>query len=145
MSGIDDDRDLEGLFQSVRREDREGGPSFVGTWEEARRRAAGSSRRLRGLRVVLGAALATAAIVAVVLAVREHQSGGLAFSEEDLRLARELSEWTAPSDGLARLSGVRVSDDIPSLEFESVPLPRWTAPAVRTTGASVASTSRADL
>ncbi len=144
MSGIDDDRDLERLFQSVRRDDRQDTPSFVRTWHEARRRAAEPSRRHGGLGVVLGAALATAMVVAVFVVVRGPRDRGPAFSEEDLRIARELSEWTAPSDGLVRLSGVRVSDDVPSLEFESVPLPRWTAPAAQSSGRA-ASTSRADL
>ncbi len=128
MSGNGSDRDLEGLFESVRREDRQGAPPFVRTWNEARRRATAPSRRHGGLRLVLAAALTTAAIAAGVLLVRGHRGGGLSFSAAELAMARELSDWTAPSDGFASVSGVQVSVAVPSLEIESVQLPTISAP-----------------
>ncbi len=128
MSGNGDDRDIEKWFESVRREDRRGAPPFERAWREALGRATGPSRGVGGLRVALGAALATAAIAAGILLVRDHRGGGLSFSAEEVAMAREISEWTAPSDGIVFIARMRETVGVPRLEIESVRLPPTSEP-----------------
>lgn len=128
MSRNGSDRDLEKLFESAREADRLESPSFGRTWDEARRRALSRSRRGAGFRLTLGAALAAAAIVAGILLVLGHRVGTSSFTEQEIAMAREISEWAAPSDRIAALSGLEISAGVPNLEIESVELPEWSAP-----------------
>jgi len=141
MSRNGNDRDLERWFDSAREADRGDAPAFDRTWGEARRRAARPSRRT-GLRLALGAALTTAVVAVGILLLGDRRDRSLSFSDEEIAMARAISEWTAPSDALANVSGVRVSVEIPRLEIESVELPTMTSPRASESGGS-ASPSRA--
>jgi len=124
MKASDDDRGLRRMFEQLRDEDRRATPEF----EKASRRTAPATPRA-GLRLAWAGGAAAVAALALILALRPVGTVRDVSTVEALAMARELSSWTAPSDGIYDVSGLTVLSGVPSLELTSLALPELATPA----------------
>jgi len=110
-----DDRDLRGAFEALRREAAAHTPPFDTTGGAARRRLVPGARR----RTLVLATAAVLAGVALVLVLTPHRPG--------VQLGLASVRWESPTDFLLRLPGDELLRVVPRLDFTPSTI-NWSIP-----------------
>lgn len=123
----DDDRRLRELFAALRAEDRRALPAFDRVLATMRHDHGRPSRRFVGSGWFWMEVVAFAAAIVLVLVQfvprRAPRPDPLA---EALAQARAIDAWEAPTDALLEIAILKIPDTVPTLEFESLPVPSLT-------------------